>query len=38
MNFWLKTTNDSNTFIECSNKIDDIYEDIDYYNPSRKKN
>ena len=28
---------DSNTFIECSNTMDDVYENIDDYNPSRKR-
>ena len=29
--------NDPNAFIECSNTIDDVYQNIDGYNPSRKK-
>ena len=29
--------NDPNAFIECSNKIDDVYENIDDYNPSKKR-
>ena len=29
--------NDLNPFIECSNTMDDIYEDIDDYKPSRKR-
>ena len=28
--------NDSNAFIECSNTMDDIYENIDDYNPNKK--
>ena len=28
---------DPNAFIECSDTMDDVYENIDYYNPSRKK-
>ena len=28
---------DPNTFIECSNAIDDVYQNIDDYNPSRKE-
>ena len=28
--------NDSNAFIECSNKMDNVYENIDHYNLSRK--
>ena len=33
----IKHENDSNAFIECSNTMDDIYENIDKYNPSRKR-
>ena len=32
-----KRLNDLNAFIECSNLIDDVYENIDDYNPSRKR-
>ena len=32
-----KNLNDPNPFIECSNTIDDVYEDIDDYNPSSKR-
>ena len=32
-----KHLNDSNAFIECSNTMDDIYENIDDNNPSRKR-
>ena len=35
-NAWIKHLNDSNAFIEC-NTIDDVYENIDDYNPSRKR-
>ena len=28
--------NDQKAFIECSNSMDDVYEDIDEYNPTRK--
>ena len=35
--FWNNYLNDSNTFIEFSNAMDDVYEKIDDYNPSRKK-
>ena len=28
---------DPNTFTECSNTMDDVYENIDDYNPSRKR-
>ena len=33
----IKHLNDSNAFIECSNTMDDIYENIDDNNPSRKR-
>ena len=29
--------NDSNAYIECSNTMDDFYEDIDDYNPNEKR-
>ena len=29
--------NDPNGFIECSNRMDDVYQNIDDYNPSRKR-
>ena len=29
--------NDSNAFTECSNTMDDVYENIDDYNPNRKR-
>ena len=32
----IKHLNDSNEFIECSNTIDDVYENIDDYSPNRK--
>ena len=31
-----KHLNDQNAFIECSRNMDDVYENIDDYNPSRK--
>ena len=31
-----KHLNDPNAFIECSNTMDAVYENIDDYNPSRK--
>ena len=31
-----KHLNDPNAFIECSNTMDDVYENIDDYKPSRK--
>ena len=45
MNIWLKKRedagikhfNDPNAFIEYSNTMDDIYENINDYNPSRKR-
>ena len=33
----IKHLNGSNAFIECSNTMDDVYENIDDYNPSRKR-
>ena len=32
-----KHFNDPNAFIDCSNTMDDVYENIDDYNPSRKR-
>ena len=29
--------NDPNAFIECSNRMDDVYQNIDDYNPNRKR-
>ena len=37
-NAGIKHVNDSNAFIEYSNTMDDVYENIDDYNPSRKRN
>ena len=36
-NAGIKHLNNPNAFIECSNTIDDVYENIDYYNPSRRR-
>ena len=36
-NSGIKHVNDSKAFIECSNTMDDVYENIDDYNPSRKR-
>ena len=33
----IKHLEDSNAFIECSNTMDDVYENIDGYNPSRER-
>ena len=33
----MKHLNNSNAFIECSNTMDDVYENINDYNPSRKR-
>ena len=33
----IKDFNDLNALIECSNTLDDVYENIDDYNPSRKR-
>ena len=32
----IKHLNDPNTFIECSNTMDDVYENIHHYNSNRK--
>ena len=32
----IKHLNNSNTFIECSNTMDDVYENINDYNPIKK--
>ena len=46
MNFWIfkkhknagiKHLSDPNGFIECLDTMDDVYKNIDDYNPSRKK-
>ena len=36
-NAGIKHLNDSNAFIECSNTMDDVYENINDYNPIRKR-
>ena len=36
-NAGIKKVNDSNAFIECSNSMDDVYNNIDEYNPKRKR-
>ena len=36
-NVGIKHLNNPNTFIECSNTMDDVYENINDYNPSRKR-
>ena len=33
----IKNLNDPSAFIEYSNTMDDIYNDIDHYNPKRKR-
>ena len=33
----IKYCNDPNAFIECSNRMDDVYQNIDDYNLSRKR-
>ena len=33
----IKHFNDPNAFIECSNTMDNVYENIDDYNPSRQR-
>ena len=32
----IRYLNDPNAFIECSDKIDDVYANVDDYNPIRK--
>ena len=34
-NAGIKHLNDSKAFLECSNTIDDVYENIDNYNPNK---
>ena len=36
-NTGIKHLNDPNAFIECSNTMDDVYENINDYNPIRKR-
>ena len=36
-NTGIKYLNDLNTFIECSNTMNDVYENIDDYNTNRKR-
>ena len=36
-NVGIKHLNDSKAFIECSNTMDDVYENIDDYKPNRQK-
>ena len=36
-NAGIKHLNDSSAFIECSNTMDDVYKNIDHYDPSRKR-
>ena len=36
-NAGIKHLNDPNAFIECSNMMDDVYENINNYNSSRKR-
>ena len=33
----IKHLNNPNAFIECSNAMDDVYENINDYNPTRKR-
>ena len=33
----MKTLNNPNAFIECSNTMDDVYENINDFNPIRKR-
>ena len=36
-NVGIRHLNNSNSFTECSNNMDDVYEDINEYNPTRKR-
>ena len=36
-NVGIKHLNDSKAFIECSNTMNDVFENVDDYNPSRKR-
>ena len=36
-NAGIKHVNDSNAFIEYSNTMDDVYKNIDGYNPNRRR-
>ena len=36
-NAGIRHLNDSKEFIECSNTMDDVYENIDDYNPNKEK-
>ena len=36
-NAGIKHLNDSKAFTECSNTMNDVYENIDNYNPNRKR-
>ena len=36
-NLGIKHVNDSNAFIECSNTMEEVYENIGNYNPNRKR-
>ena len=36
-NVGIKRLNDSNSLIQCSNTMDDVYENINDYNPIRKR-
>ena len=37
-NAGIKHFNDPNAFMECSNTMDDVYENIDDYNPNKQRN
>ena len=36
-NAGIKHLNDAKAFIDCSNTMNDVYENIDFYNPNRKR-
>ena len=37
-NAGIKHLNDLKAFIDCSNTMNDVYENIDLYNPNRQRN
>ena len=36
-NAWTNHVDDPNAFIECSGRMDDVYQNIDDYNPNRQR-
>ena len=37
IHLYAKDLSESSTYIECSNTMDNVYKNIDHYNPSRKR-